>query len=122
MRVRLNVRFMVTFRFAWKKRKSRLLLCVGLHEGSLTEFTTTKGFSWEHFLMGETGSVCGFRVICRVRFRVTFRVVWTERKRGILLCVGLREGSQMKFRSTRRLQLGAIFYWRNWRYTCFLGS
>lgn len=63
MRVRLNVRFMVMFRFAWKKRKHRVLLCVGLHEGSLTEF-----------------------------------------------------------RTTQRLQLGALFDGRNLRLTCFLGS
>lgn len=49
--------------------------------------------------MGETGALCVSRVLIRVRSRVLFGVVWKERKRSVLLCVGLHKESQRAFGS-----------------------
>lgn len=59
--------------------------------------------------MGETGTVCDFRVLSRVRLSVTVRAAWKERRRRVLCPVGLCKGSPGEFRCAQRLLLGALF-------------
>lgn len=65
-------------------------------------------FGWEKVAPSVLSWVL-LRVRLSVPVRVTFRVVWKERRRRVLLLVGLRKGSPRESRCTQRLPLGALF-------------